>query len=365
MSAADHDGDQRPRVDLTAALRPVDPEVAQEIALMAVDADLAPALASAIAPFAGVLADIARSMQENLDRVVAALEAPVGADDVAAVIDELFDQAQVEYAAAVHPNEPMQRVLDLVASMFEPMRDQMIEALIRGDDEFEPDMPPVFLREIGVFVEVLERERPTNWPGALWLQAVGLVISHGIPIVGVVPKPVVERCLAVAAEGGDPFDAVVDAATDVLAAIEELATDELVLAAEPDLAADLAEVVGVAQGGWYSASIRSAFAVVDAILYKREFRGYDDYRQARIPGLDDVTLPGMRSKLVRHCLAACYEPFQVAGDAVPASLNRHAFMHGVDRSHATLRDVLFAGLLAATLVESEVLAERNARDAAG
>jgi hypothetical protein len=126
--------------------------------------------------------------------------------------------------------------------------------------------------------------------------------------------------------------------------------------AEPALAAELNELVAVIGGGLYSSAIRTAFAIIDALLYRREFPRYSHYVRALVPSLDEVPVTGMRDALVRHCLAPCYVNHDVSQPNPPAALNRHAVMHGVDRQHATFRDALFACLLAATLLECETAA---------
>jgi hypothetical protein len=309
-------------------------------------------MAEVIKPFAGALVEVIRPVLVWVEEAVEIADATDGPDEVAAFLDEMVGRVNASFNEVFRPNDAMQGLLGMIAAMFDPVRYQLIEAAATGTD-LEPEVPPVFMDFVWAMADMVKHECPENWPRTLWLQAADAVVRHGVPIVGVVPQPVVERVVAAVGDGIDPFDVLAAAHEDILDAVSELATDADLGATRPDVAEELAEVVALIRDGRYAPAIRSAFACVDALVYKREYTSYAAIRHAQIPSLDDVKFPGLRGALVRHCLAPCYEWHEIGTEVAPPRLNRHAVMHGVDRHHATLPNALTACLLAATLFDAQ------------
>lgn len=344
--------DARLGIDLISLARVGDPTLARALAREALDDDpVAELMADVIQPFAGALVEVIQPILAWADE---AADAAIALDDPEAVvglIDEMVVRLNARFNEVFRPNEAMQDLLRIVTTLFDPLRQQVIDTP-STDVEFDLEMPPGFMDFIWAMADVFEQECPENWPRPLWFQAADAVIRHGVPIVGVVPAPVVERVVTAVEDGIDPFYVLAAAHEDILDAVSELTIDADLGATRPDVTEELAEVVALIRDGRYAPAIRSAFACVDALVYKREYTSYAAMRDAQIPSLDDVKFPGLRGALVRHCLAPCYEWHEIGTEVAPPRLNRHAVMHGVDRHHATLPNALTACLLAATLFDA-------------
>jgi hypothetical protein len=304
------------------------------------------AAAAVLQPFAGPLMEAVRSTQA---RIATRFDLD-GMSEATAVLDavgELIGHLNAEFARLFEPAPAVQAILDEIArTWMDPLRQ------MTGLERLRKPLGDLgrWMRE---GLSELSRERPVNWPDAAWLQILELVVTTGLPIVGVVPATVVEAVLAGVKDGLDPVTVLVAARAENLTAVRAVAARPDVVAGHHEAAAELDETVTLIEQGLYSHAIRASFAVIDSILYRRSYRDYAAYRDGRLASIDDVAIDAMRDLLARHCLAACYTRYEIGRDPTPSTLNRHQMMHSVDRTAATETNAIIASLYAATLLAAQ------------
>jgi hypothetical protein len=315
------------------------------------DDEVVDTAAAVLQPFAGRLIEAVRSTQALVETRFD-FEAMSEAAAVFDAVGELIGHLNAELAGMFEPDPAAQAILDEMARTWMDALHQITDAPAgSGETRNNPldDLGRLMRESLSEF----SRERPVNWPDPAWPQILELVVTTGLPIVGVVPATVVEAVLAGVEDGLDPVTVLVAARAENLAAVRTVAARPDVVAGHHDAAAELDETVTLVEQGMYSHAIRASFAVIDSILYRRRYQDYAAYRDGRVASIYDVTIDAMRDLLARHCLADCYTRYEIGRDPTPSTLNRHLVMHSVDRSTATETNAIIAILYAATLLAAQ------------